>query len=171
MKNSLITYLLSFFFLVSCFRAMSNGSSRTDSMICLEVDGKIINALEGDDATCLIELFNSNTLVSWATLKEGRKSFKFLLKKNSVYTIKISKRGYITRLVGVDTKAAVRDVDEEDLYNFSFETKLLKSEELEKLDKEFLDFPIALIYFDTKKECFVYDKEYTSRIKKEVVMK
>jgi len=101
-------------------------------------------------------------------LKEGKKSFKFLLKKNTVYTIKISKRGYISRLVCVDTKLA--DVMD-DLYSFSFETKLINAEESGKLNKEFLDFPIALIYFDSKKDCFVYDKEYTSRIKKEIAMK
>jgi hypothetical protein len=168
MKNSIITYLLGFFFLISCFKALSETSADPDTNACLEINGKITNAAEGSEAICLIELFNANTLVSWANLKEGKKTFKFNLKKNAVYTIRISKRGYISRLVGIDTKLAA---DKEDLYSFSFETKLIKTSELEKLNKEFLDFPIALIYFDPKKDCFVYDKEYTTRLKKEIVMK
>jgi len=168
MKNSLITYLLSFFFLITCFKAISKVPSHPDTTSCLEINGKILNAGEGEDGTCLIELLSSNTVVNWATLKEGKKTFRFILKKNTVYTIKISKRGYLSRLVCIDTKLAAA---EEDLYNFSFETRLLKTADSEKLNKEFLDFPIALIYFDHKKDCFVYDKEYTHRIKKEIVMK
>ncbi len=167
MKNSIITYLLSFFFLITCFRAISK-TPDPDSTACLEIDGKITNAGEGEDATCLIELLTSNTVINWATLKEGKKTFRFILKKNTVYTIKISKRGYMSRLVCIDTKLTEAP---EDLYNFSFETRLMTIEECEKLNKEFLDFPIALIYFDHKKDYFVYDKEYTHRIKKEIVMK
>lgn len=170
MKNSIITYLLSFFFLIPCFRAISAAPSNLgiDSLSCLEINGKISNATEGDDGTCLVELLSSNTVVSFATLKDGKKTFRFTLKKNTVYTIKISKRGYLSRLVGIDTKLTEAS---EDLYSFSFETKLIKTEDSQKLNKEFLDFPIALVYFDPKKECFIYDKEYTTRIKKEIAMK
>ncbi|PBQ31125.1 hypothetical protein CNR22_04885 [Sphingobacteriaceae bacterium] len=168
MKNSIITYLLGFFFLISCFKAMSNIKHFSDPDVCLEIDGKISNANDGEDKTCLVELFTANNLVSWATLKDGKKAFKFALKKNTVYTIRISKRGYVSRLVCVNTKTSA---DPEDLFSFSFETKLLKNEEAEKMNKEFLDLPIALIYFDTKKDCFIYDREYTSKVKKEVALK
>ena len=168
MKNSIITYLLGFFFLITCFKAIGETSKFSDPDVCLEINGKIANAAEGSDETCLVELFTANTLVSWATLKDGKKSFRFALKKNSVYTIRISKRGYISRLVCIDTKTPL---DPEDMYSFSFETKLIKTEEAEKLNKEFLDLPIALIYYEIKNDCFIYDKEYTSRIKKEVALK
>lgn len=169
MKNSLITYLFGFFFLITCFKALGGAKSNPDTLTCLEIDGRILNAGEGDDGTCLIELFNANTVIAWATLKEGKKNFRFMLKKNSVYTIKITKRGYVSRIVCIDTKLAL--AGEDDLYKFSFETRLIKTSDSEKLNKEFLDFPIALIYFDVKKDSFVYDKEYTSRIKKEIAMK
>lgn len=165
MRNSIVTYLLGFFFLVSCFKSLGN-PVYSDST-CLEVDGKITNAND-DDGTCLVELMTSNTVVDYATLKDGKKSFRFHLKKNTVYTIRMSKRGHVSRTICIDTKVSG---DPEEDYGFSFETKLSKDAEMNKANKEFLDFPIALVYFDPKKDCFVYDKEYTSRIKKEIAMK
>jgi uncharacterized protein YegP (UPF0339 family) len=165
MRNSTITYLFGFFFLISCFKAMSNG--RSDPNACLEVNGKITNASEGEDGTCTVELICSNTVMASAVLKNGKKKFRFVLHKNTSYTIRISKQGYRSRLVCIDTRLAEAD---EDLYDFSFETKLLPEAATQNLNKEYLDLPIARVYYDPKKECFVYDKEYTSRIKKEVVM-
>src|ERR1044072_6845931 len=167
MRNSTITYLLGFFFLISCIKAISK-PVYADSSLFLEIDGKVTNATD-DDGTCLIELLTSNTVVDFATLKDGKKSFHFILKKNTVYTIKMSKRGYVSRTVCIDTKAAGNTEEEE--YGFSFKTRLIREAESDKFNKELLDFPIALIYFDAKKDCFVYDKEYTSRIKREIVMK
>lgn len=167
MKNSIITYLLGFFFLISCFKAISIQNTSFLSKPCLEVDGKINNASQGEDGICTIELVSSNKVIATAVLKGRKNKFKFLLEKGIVYTIKISKQGYVTRVVCIDTKM---DAGDEDLYNFSFETKLIKKSDADKLNKEYLDFPIALIFFDAKKECFVYDKEYTSKIKKEIVM-
>jgi hypothetical protein len=167
MKNSIITYLLGFFFLISCFKAISNQANYFSSKLCLEVDGKISNAGQGDDGICTIELVSSNKVIATTVLKGRKNKFKFLLEKGSVYTIKISKHGYVTRLVSIDTNM---DVQDEDLYKFSFETKLIKEDDLDKLNKEYLYFPIALIFYDAKKDCFVYDKEYTSKIKKEIVI-
>ncbi|WP_317899955.1 hypothetical protein [Aurantibacillus circumpalustris] len=168
MKNSIITYLLGFFFLITCFKSIANTYDNRDSASCLQVDGKITNANEGEDGFCTIELMSSNRVITSAILKGGKKTFKFLLGRDVTYTIRISKPGYLPRLVCIDTKM---DQTEEELYNFSFETKLLSERESTKLNKEYLDFPIALIYYDNKKDCFVYDKSYTSKIKKEIVMK
>ena len=168
MKNSIITYLLGFFFLITCFKAIGKLPYNKDSASCLQVDGKIVNANKGDDGVCTIELLTSNKVISSLILKGGKKKFKFLLGKNASYTIRISKQGFITRLVCIDTKM---ERLEEDFYTFSFETELVLNTNSAKLNKEFLDFPIALVYYDSKKDCFVHDKSYTSKIKKEIVMK
>jgi hypothetical protein len=165
MKNSLVTWSLSFFFLVSCYHSMY-ASPVTDSSRCVEIDGLIENA-NIKNTECLIELVCSNTVVESVVLKNGKKKFTLHLKKNAFYTIKISKKGYITRLICVDTKIS-RGYYEK--YSFSFETKLPDEAEAEKLNKDYLDFPIALIYFDVRKDCFVFDKEYTSRLKKEIAV-
>jgi hypothetical protein len=167
MKNSTITYLLGFFFLITCTKALC-ARPATDTNLCLEIDGKILNADEGSDGQCTIELIHSNIVIASTVLKDGKKKFKFILKKNTNYMIRISKEGYISRLVSVDTKL---DEGDTDFYSFAFETKLLKEVASQRLNKDLLDFPIALIYFDAKKDCFDYNREYTSKIKKDLAMK
>lgn len=168
MKNSLITYLLGFFFLITCYKAMGSSWPKNDSSACLEIDGVIVNAASGDQNTCTIELICSNTVIETVVLKEGKKRFKFTLNKNNEYSIRISRKGYITKLVGVDTHMPG---DPSELYGFSFETKLLEESGSEKLNKEYPDVPIALIYFDHRKDCFQHNKIYTSKIKKEIALK
>lgn len=165
MKNSLITYLLGFFFLISCFKANSAVYSSTDSSLCLEIEGIIPNANEGKDGICKVELLCANQVVESLILKDGKKKFKFLLKKNLTYTIRISKKDFINKLVCIDTKMKKGYYE---LYTFSFETKMLEESSMNKLDRDYLDFPVALIYFDTRKDLFVHDKEYSSKLKKEI---
>lgn len=167
MKNSLITYLLGFFFLIACFKAIGKPGSAADTNSCLEIEGKILNANEGLDGTCTVELVCANVIVESVVLKNGKRKFSFILKKNLAYSIRLTKKGCISRLINVDTRISN---EYDDLYKFSFETKLIESTGSEKLNKEFLDVPIAIIYFDPKKECFDYNKEYTSRIKKELAV-
>ena len=90
MKNSIITYLLGFFFLITCFKAIGKSPHNKDSASCLEVEGKITNAPAGEDGICKVELINANKVISSVILKEGKKKFKFLLGKNVSYTIRIS---------------------------------------------------------------------------------
>lgn len=168
MKNSIITFLLGFFFLISCYKAIGAEFRFTNENNCLEIDGKISNATEKGEGYCTIELISENAIVSSVVLTGGKKKFKLLLKKNANYSIRISRKGYISKLISVDTKI---DSPEEELYRFSFETSLLKESSATDMNKELLDFPVTLIYFDRKKDCFIYDKEYTTKIKKEVVMK
>jgi hypothetical protein len=165
MKNSLITYLLSFFFLITCFKSIGRPGLDTNS--CLEIDGKIINAAEGIDGTCTVELICANITVESSILKDGKKKFRFILKKNQTYSIRLSKKGYVSKLISVNTTIP-NDFDE--IYKFSFETKLAENTNSARSNKEVSDFPIAIIYFDQKKDCFDYNKEYTSRIKKELAM-
>jgi hypothetical protein len=168
MKNSLITYLLSFFFLITCFKAMGK-PNYSDSSSCLQIEGKILNAALSSDAPCVVELVCSNIVLQTVTLKDGKKKFKFLLKKNRMYSIRVSQKGFVNKLITVDTKID-EEYDEQEIYQFSFETKLMENSDLEKVKKELLDFPIAIIYFDAKKECFDYNKEYTSKLKRELAM-
>lgn len=167
MKNSTITYLLGFFFLISCFKANSTLINEPDSTNCLEIDGIILNATEGAFKTCLVELLCSNTVVQSVMLKDGKKKVKFLLKKNAMYTIRISKKEHITKLVCIDTRIKKPNYD---LYSFSFETRMLPETVIEKADRDYLDFPVALIYYDSRKDCFTYDKEYSTKLKKELAL-
>jgi hypothetical protein len=167
MKNSTITYLLGFFLIAGCFKASSHYLPESDTSVCLEIDGIISNANEGAIKTCLVELICANQVVQSTLLKDGKKKIKFLLKKNTIYTIRISKKEHVTKLVCVDTRIKKTNYE---LYTFSFETQMLPESVIEKADRDYLDFPVALIYYDNRKDCFVHDKAYSSRLKKEIAV-
>jgi hypothetical protein len=133
----------------------------------LEIEGKIVNSGKSPALT-RVELLCDNRVIDSFIMKDQQRMFAFNLKKNNSYTIRISKDGYVSKLVCIDTRVPVFN---ENLYRFSFETKLIDNETSEKLNKEVLDMPIAMIYFDVKKGCFYYSKAYTSNIKRSLAMK
>lgn len=134
-------------------------------MVCLQIQGRITIFGEGVDNECIVELINNNGEIDSLILKDNKLRFRFLLERNSTYAIRISKKGYMSKYVSVNT-----DINDEDdvIHRFVFETPLLKKEAVVHLNKEAIDLPIAIIHFDTKKHCFNYDKEYTASIKKEL---
>jgi hypothetical protein len=136
-----------------------------DSLTCLEIEGKILVSDEDHSLNCMIELIGLDGKVERLILKENRRKFKLTLSRNSYYTIRISRPGYASKLIGVDT-----EVNEEAdvIYNFKFETMLLKEEALVHLNKDAMDMPIAIIQFDSENDDFVYDKKYTESVKQKL---
>ena len=51
---------------------------------------------------------------------------------------------------------------------FEFNTDLMETSEAINLDMNALDFPIAIVSFDTAAGWFYYNEEYTSNIKREI---
>ena len=161
-KKSLSLSIL--LFCLSSFTAYSNKLSY-DSTSCLELVGKIINANEGIDGSCKIELICNNEVIDTLLLKEGKKKFKFVLSKNKYYAIRVSKKGYISRLLSVDTKL-FNEI--EGIYKFEFDMELIDERFASRLNSDALDFPVAIIYFDNEEDCFNYSREYTSALKREL---
>lgn len=166
MKNSLISFLLSFFFLLSCLKA--NSVPNSDSTTCLEIDGIILNANEGSEKTCTVELLCFNKVVETIQLQNNKKKLKFYLRKDVAYTIRITKKDHITKLICIDTRMKLTDYER---YYFSFETRMIPETMIEKEHRDFMDFPVALIYYDARKNEFVHDKEYSKRLNKEIAIK
>lgn len=166
MKNSLISYLLGFFFLVSCFKA--NSHPNADSAACLEIDGIVLNANEGAEKNCTVELLCFNNVVETIQLKNNKKKIKFYLKKDVAYTIRISKKDHITKLICIDTRMSRSNFD---MYVFSFETRMIPESMIDKEQRDYFDFPVALIYYDARKDSFVHDKEYSKKLNKELAIK
>lgn len=164
MKKLLITLIFGFFFMITCTKIFGTTLLNPDTSACLEIEGKILNAADGDGA-CLIELIGSQNTLQSIMLKDGKKKFSLQLKKNQNYTIRLSKKGYISKLICIDTRM---NKAYEDLYLFAFDTKMISLVESDKLNKDLIDYPVALIYFDIRKGCFDYNKAYTARMKKEL---
>lgn len=136
--------------------------SESDSVICLEIKGKISNIGNKSFDSYKVELIYYNTVIKKERIA-ANKPFKFELKKDAFYTIRISKEGYITRLVSICTKLPV---EHNDLYKLDFETELIEEHESKKLNAEALDFPITIIYYDNKANWFYFNEEYTTNIKR-----
>jgi hypothetical protein len=166
MKNLLKNIsLIAFFVLFSLtVNASKKGQGKSDSLSCLKIEGKIINNNLTEEA-CVIELIDSDNHIDSLLLKEGKTKFKFMLNKDSYYAIRISKPGYISKVVSVNTEILT---EVNGIYRFEFETSLLQEAVLKKLNQDALDFPVAIVYFDHEKDCFSYNKEYSAFIKKEL---
>lgn len=143
---------------------LSAQKNNTDSIVCLEITGKILGVGNKSEDTYKCELIYYNTVEKKENINV-KKTFTYNLKKNSIYTIRISKEGYITKLISIYTK--VPDVHNE-LYKLEFETDLFPEHKSKKLDSDAIDFPITIIYYDEKANWFYFNEEYTSNIKRQL---
>lgn len=170
-KASIIRGMAFVLFLLSVFTSMAGLKPIHDSLVCLEIQGKILMQ-EGDLSTddCIIELINNQGDIDSLILKNNKLKFKFKLARNSSYAIRVSRKGYLSKYVSVNTDMTMNTDDENGdvIHRFIFETPLLKKDATAHLNREAMDLPIAIIHFDNKKRCFNYNKEYTASIKKEL---
>jgi hypothetical protein len=140
-----------------------NKPNKDTDDVCLEISGDI--GFEGDirDQSYKVELIHYNTVIQTDTMENLSSIFSFQLKKNAYYTIRISKKGYATKLVSICTELDEKD----DVYcQFHFTTSLIPQDEARQLDKDALEFPIAVVSYDKARKVFVDNKTYTANIKK-----
>lgn len=160
MKNKLTLFLFAAFS-ASSF-AFVPGKPVNDTMLCLEITGKaMFNGTQLAGVT--VVLTENNKEVSKTPIPPKGK-FLLVLKKNSHYTVKISKNGFVTRSVSVDTQ--LPPGTEYGIYRFDMEVELFK--ENKNINNDYLDFPVALISYDKEKDVFNYSKKYTATIKKKI---
>lgn len=91
------------------------------------------------------------------TNKKGKCSFKLPLDK--IFKIEISKTGFVTKSIAVNTKIPV---DKKNVYTFNFDVDLF--EVVKGLDVSVLNNPIAKVSYHLGDESFGYDVAYTSKI-------
>jgi hypothetical protein len=141
-----------------------NKQEKDTNDVCLEISGDI--GFEGDirNQSYKVELIHYNTVIQTDTMENLSSVFSFQLRKNAYYTIRISKEGYVTKLVSICTEL---DDNLKDVYcQFHFTTSLIAQDEAAQLDKDALEFPIAVVSYDKTKKVFYDNKQYTANIKK-----
>lgn len=151
--------------LIMLFSVTASARGIQDTTLCLEIDGKVLNSEDGEEPECYVELICDNEVRQALTLREGKRRFRFLLDKNTAYAIRISKKGFVTRIISVNTEVLTAN---EGIHRFSFETSLLSETLGAKLNQEVIDFPVTLIHFDYESETFTHNIEYTNYIRKEL---
>ena len=163
MKKQAITFFIMSLFSLMFLAIKGYGQTNIhDSLICLEIKGKITNLGSKSDDTYKVELIYYNTVAIAENLNVS-KSFKYDLKKDAIYSIRISKPVYITKLISIYTKIPEKH---HELYRLDFETELIEERKAKKLNADALDFPITIIYYDDKANWFYFNEEYTSNIKR-----
>lgn len=136
-------------------QAQDNDTTSVGSYEVLDINGKITHGEDALDGV-LVELFEGNRVVdAFETKKNGK--FKFTLLNNQIYTIQLTKDGYYTKRISVNTNMPS---DYEDTYRFEFDINL-DSREDQEFDKYLVEYPSALIAFEKKKDRFNFDKDYT----------
>lgn len=128
----------------------------------LDISGEITHgeaSLEG----VLVELYEGNRVVdAFETKKNGK--FKFTLMSAEIYTIQLTKKGYYTKRISVNTNIPA---EIEDTYKFDFDINVDAKEE-KSYDSYLVEYPSALIAYDKKKDEFVFDKTYTKSYFEEI---
>lgn len=167
MKNKIIqTAILCLTLLISLNSRSANFFKLGyDSLSCLQLEGKVTNVANSDSEECTVELINGNDVEQTIVLKEGKNKFKFVLNKNSYYAIRISKNGFTSKLVSINTAMLVAGLG---IHVFKFDVNLLPEIVTNQQNQDVIDFPVALIHFDYDQDSFIYDLEYSAYIKKEL---
>jgi hypothetical protein len=162
LKTSLFSLVLMFAVSVA---SAKGGKLKYDSLSCLLIEGRVLD-LEEKPGDCVVELIDANNeVVDSLILRDGKSKFGFVLQKNTYYAIRISKEGYISKLVSINTEILT---EQEGIHRFNFQTRLMNNVLSKRLNQDVIDFPVAIIHFDYENNCFDYDKEYTTKIKKEL---
>ena len=134
------------------------GEKKKKADALLHIEAKIELDKDISDSNTKVELFCHAELIdSKVPAKDG--SFEFDLKKDQYYSIRITKSGYVPKIIGIDTEVPV---DLKDQKEFVFSTGLLSENEAAKLDKNVLEFPAALIMYYDKTASFEFCLEYAT---------
>jgi hypothetical protein len=146
-----------------------NDSVRDPKKYFLRIDA-IVHDSKGPDKAdnkvlqgVVIKILNEkNYLVaSHFTDKKGKTSFELPLDQK--FTLLITKKGYVTKIVEINTKVP-KDVNA--AYIFPVDVSIF--EEVKDLNTAVLTKPIAKVQFNTMSRDFQYDIAYTHRINGEL---
>ncbi len=120
-----------------------------------EAESKLLDSV-------LVTIYNGDIPYSeiW-TNKKGKCSFKLPLDKS--LTIQVSKKGFVTKSISVNSKVPF---DDRDAFNFSCDVDIF--EEINGLDVTILKSSIARITYSPSLGKFQYDISYTNKVNVEL---
>jgi len=158
--------VLSFLFVITAFISYSQTDKKkpisSDTSECLTITGNFDGTVKDLEGNYKAKLMRDNKVIEEQDLKV-KKSFEFTLKKNMLYAIKVEKEGYIPKLISISTTMSSKILVESP-YKFNFETNLLSQELYGHFNDDDVDFPVALVSYGKKCDCFQYNQEYTAKL-------
>lgn len=167
--KTLITALVLLFVSVSLFSFTDEEKEQLPETF-FKIKG-VVSSNDKKQEDVVVRLFKRNQKVdSTYTSKSGK--FNFELERNTHYMIELEKYGFEKSRVKVDTRRkGVAEENEGNFYDLAIEIEIFEeiadkkgSEE----DKDILDFPIAMIEYNSKEDAFVANTKYTKYVKGEI---
>jgi len=145
----------------------SEGYNDLDTTLCLQLNGKISKSTTKSENTYTVQLLQHNVIID-SMIVMGGKNFDFVLRENSWYGINIKKTGCVSKLISVSTNLPSHTRNY--FYKLNFEVdEPITDEEASYLDKETLDFPMAIFAYDDAEDNFYYNEKYSQNIKKVLI--
>lgn len=169
MKKATYLILTAVTIFFSSFKSSGKKENEKEtSRVCLEVLGIALDENERPIDGVEVRLYKENDELEWneiTSVTHHEHSFVFNLDVNEYYTIEISKNGFVSRSVAISTKLPA-DISLASIFHYEFEISLFK--EKKGVDDYYLDFPVALISYDTKRDVFDNNYSYTAHIKTKI---
>ena len=130
---------------------------------CLEISGRIAKSVKVKNKVGVVQLIENNVVVE--TKKIGsHETFKFVLKSNKQYAIKVTYEGFVERLVCISTHIP-QNLNDTTIHKFHFDLFPPVKDAVSSEQADVLDFPVALIHYNSTKSCFDFNLKYTENIK------
>lgn len=148
MKNTLIILFTSFSLTVFAMNPVKAHEG-------VPVDGIVTE--EGKkckDAT--VQLFRGNEEVQQVISKNGK--FNFLLDFNYYYTIVVSKKGMVSKMISVDTRVESTRIR---VPVYECGIYLISESLLLGMSNSILDFPMAIVAYNRSQREFAHNEDYT----------
>jgi len=162
MENSFKTRICLAFFTALSFMMNADYLEKAgDSLPYLEIKGKISKKGK-PDGVYKVELLYRNVVVDTKEVKDEN-SFCFIMPGNKDYVIKIYKKGYSTKVIGINTGLSTYEFTGR-YYKYEFVTEmeevLVKTTEMNSLEN-----PLNLTGPDNVEKNFDYRRKYTRKLK------
>ena len=128
----------------------------------LEIKGYVIkDDVKINDAG--VRLYQNNQIVEKAMTKKGK--FEFILFSDMEYMVEIFKPGCITERIQISTKEKTEFSGK---YTYEFQVDLMDLRKFKGVDISDLDFPTALIKYNSEEGEYMHDVPYSRTVKKEL---
>lgn len=141
--------------------AMSFALNANDNLPAFEVKGKIVKK---DRAMGLykVELLFKNTVID-SKFVDDAMPFNFTLPHNRDYIIKISKKGYVTKMVSVNTGMSKFE-SANGCYKYEFIVEMIEDIKLKSVETGLNDYPNTITEMNCKYTDFNHSRKYTKKV-------
>jgi hypothetical protein len=149
------TFLKIILMLIGCLIALSSQAQKNSKKSILELTGSaLLNNTRTSDYSISVYL-DGRIIDSMYT--KSKRTIKFYVDYNQVYTILFQKQNCLDKIVIVNTQIpeGLKSMEDD---SFDFEIEM--SEVLSKKNKELDDYPIAVLYIDKFEEMLQVSADY-----------